>query len=530
MPPKQPAARPLPAGGDDADAPLSLKPPAPRPLAAPRPIPLGASAGPAIYARDEEESADEELKRAVLKFSPPVLFSAVVHMLLIIIMGLWVLQVHVKKQLELDVSYTQDLGQQLLDDRMHVWVDKPEKTDQPVVADLQMPQVSDPFAQPKLSVNLGGTFSSVTSGAAEGPAISIALAGREHGIKQALLGAYGGNQASEDAVEAGLAWLDRYMQKDGSWSLKGPYPGGAVFENNEAATAMALLAFQGNGHSHRSGKYQKNVAAGLKFLLRNQDADGCFFHSGQRDERLYTQAQCTIVLCELYAMTKDSEIRGYTQKALNYCLKAQDTEGFGGWRYQPANDSDTSVTGWMAMALQSARMGGMQVPDDALKHLSRYLDQAAVDQQKSTYSYLPGQGVPGLAMTAEALLCREYLGWRPDNKSLIAGARFIAENPPRWEERDVYYWYYATQMMHHMEGEFWKNWNIAQRDLLVKHQERSGKDRGSWNPLGEQPDIWAERGQGGRLYVTCLSLFILEVYYRHLPLYSPLQQQLRESK
>ncbi|HEX3658732.1 MAG TPA: prenyltransferase/squalene oxidase repeat-containing protein [Pirellulales bacterium] len=530
----QPAGQPAiarPQAIDPDDIPLTLQPvaarpmAAPRPLPAPRPIPLGANASPAVRTRTEEESVEEEIKKKVLKFSPPLLFSAVIHMLIIIIMGLWVLQIHVKKQLELNVSYTDTLGQQLIDDRMNVFVDKPEKTDQPVMADLQMPRVSDPFAQPKLSVNLGGTLAS-TAGGVQGPAISIALAGREQGVKQALLGMYGGNKESENSVDAGLAWLERNMQKNGSWSLKGPYSAGAVFENYEAATAMALLAFQGNGHSHRTGKYQKNVAAGLKFLLRSQDAEGSCFQSGQRDERLYTQAQCTIALCELYAMTKDSEVRGYAQKALNYCLKAQDTEGFGGWRYQPGNDSDTSVTGWMAMALQSAKMGGLQVPDDSLKHLSRYLDQAATDQTQSKYSYLPGQQVAGLAMTAEALLCREYLGWRPDDKRLIAGARFIADNPPRWEDRDVYYWYYATQMMHHMEGDLWRNWNGVQRDLLVKHQDRAGKDRGSWNPLGEHPDIWAERGQGGRLYVTCLSLYILEVYYRHLPLYSPLKQHL----
>jgi hypothetical protein len=524
--PASPAA--LGSADEGDDQPLALKPaaPRPRPVPAPRPIPLGAAtAATTVRTHADEESAEEELKKAVLKHSPPLLVSAVVHMLIIIILGLWALQVHVKNQLELDVSYTDTLGQQLLDDRVNVAVEKPEKTDQPVVADLQMPRVSDPFAQPKLSVNLGGTLASSNAGV-EKPSISIALAGRERGIKQVLLGQYGGNKDSESSVDAGLGWLERNMQKNGSWSLKGPYSGGAVFENSEAATAMALLAFQGAGNSHKSGRFQKNVAAGLKFLLRSQDAEGSFFQSVQRDERLYTQAQCTIALCELYAMTKDSELRGYTQKALSYCLSAQDVEGAGGWRYQPRNDSDTSVTGWMAMALQSARMGGLPVPDEALKHLSRYLDQAAVDEAKSKYSYLPGQGVPGLAMTAEGLLCREYLGWRPDDKRLIAGAKFIGDNPPRWEERDVYYWYYATQMMHHMEGDFWKNWNAVQRDLLVKHQDRNGKERGSWNPLGEHPDIWAERGQGGRLYVTCLSLYILEVYYRHLPLYSPLKQQL----
>ena len=39
-------------------------------------------------------------------------------------------------------------------------------------------------------------------------------------------------------------------------------------------------------------------------------------------------------------------------------------------------------------------------------------------------------------------------------------------------------------------------------------------ERGSWDPQG---DAWGS--QGGRLYVTCMSLYMLEVYYRYLPLY-----------
>ena len=77
----------------------------------------------------------------------------------------------------------------------------------------------------------------------------------------------------------------------------------------------------------------------------------------------------------------------------------------------------------------------------------------------------------------------------------------------------MYYWYYATQVCHHMEGADWQKWNAVTRQLLPEHQEKRGPEHGSWNPSG---DRWP---QGGRLYVTCLSMYILEVYYRHMPLY-----------
>ena len=60
----------------------------------------------------------------------------------------------------------------------------------------------------------------------------------------------------------------------------------------------------------------------------------------------------------------------------------------------------------------------------------------------------------------------------------------------------------------------WVGQDEVMRQLLPEHQEKQGPERGSWDPNG---DRWG--GQAGRLYVTCLSLYTLEVYYRHLPIY-----------
>ena len=56
---------------------------------------------------------------------------------------------------------------------------------------------------------------------------------------------------------------------------------------------------------------------------------------------------------------------------------------------------------------------------------------------------------------------------------------------------------------------------LQMRDLLVRKQETNGAEKGSWDPKGDK-----DGHDGGRLYVTCLSTFILEVYYRHLPIYA----------
>jgi hypothetical protein len=68
--------------------------------------------------------------------------------------------------------------------------------------------------------------------------------------------------------------------------------------------------------------------------------------------------------------------------------------------------------------------------------------------------------------------------------------------------------------MHHFGGSAWKQWNDKMRDYLVKTQDTTGPNNGSWNSAGDP-----HAGSGGRLMSTSLSLLTLEVYYRHLPLY-----------
>ena len=55
------------------------------------------------------------------------------------------------------------------------------------------------------------------------------------------------------------------------------------------------------------------------------------------------------------------------------------------------------------------------------------------------------------------------------------------------------------------------------REMLVTTQSKKGHEAGSWYE-------GVEGGHGadaaGRLYCTSLATMILEVYYRHLPIYS----------
>jgi len=480
------------------------------------------SAGP-TYAAGLSSSDDEppliDLS-AMARDSPPWLVSAIVHMLLMIILGLIIIHQQENTDLFLDAGYTEEFGELAEED---LDLAQPSfQVDESVLTSETLPIVEDPLATLE-SADL--ELNPVTpSGIVAPTAIGVALAGREPGMKEALLKSYGGTAKTEGAVALGLRWLANQQQRNGLWSLSGPYSDGAQTDNPEAATGMALLAFQGAGHTpagEPQHPYTPVVSRGWSALLKRLDSQGRFFREGEIPftHQLYTQAICTIALCELYAMTGNSRYAEPAQRAVDYCVSVQSPQG--GWRYhtQPDMlDSDMSVTGWFVMALQSARMAGIEVPSPVWERIEAFLDLVARGDHEgynvgSRYAYQPRQGAT-LPLTAEGLLCRQYMGWPRDDERLNAGVDYLLANLPAWDRRNVYYWYYATQVLHHMEGKPWRTWNEVMRVVLPAHQVQRGRERGSWDPQG---DRWGQAG--GRLYVTCLSLYVLEVYYRHLPLY-----------
>ena len=189
----------------------------------------------------------------------------------------------------------------------------------------------------------------------------------------------------------------------------------------------------------------------------------------------------------------------------------------GGWRYNPGDLGDTSVLGWQMFALRSAHLAGLKVPDNAIQGAVAYLNRASADMGGTTYCYMPGGRVSSV-MTAEALLIRMYVGWTPKMTSMRKGIALVSADLRKFQDRNIYYWYYATQLLHNIHGSEWKRWNARVRDELIRTQvtDKSCAD-GSWDPAVPTPDRWGN--SAGRHYQTTMSILTLEVYYRYLPLY-----------
>ncbi len=340
------------------------------------------------------------------------------------------------------------------------------------------------------------------------------LSGRGTAGRGALVRSGGGTAASEEAVALALKWIVAHQAKDGGWNFdhrQGTTCGkrcgnsGNARSARNGATAMALLPLLGAGNTHKSGRYQENVDRGLRFLALRQDAKTGSFHEPQGD--MYSHGLAAIAMCEAYAMTKDRKLHQHAQGSLKFIVTAQDPVG-GGWRYAPRQAGDTSVVGWQMMALKSGLMGYLDVPPNTIKLAERFLDHVQ-DGDGSRYGSSNSGGEP--ATTSIGLLCRMYMGWRREHPALVRGVEYLGKTGP--SDRNMYYNYYATQVVHHYGGETWKQWNAKMRDSLVKSQEKTGHASGSWH----MRDRFV--GQGGRLYCTAMAAMILEVYYRHLPIY-----------
>jgi hypothetical protein len=342
-----------------------------------------------------------------------------------------------------------------------------------------------------------------------------AMDGRKGESRRQMAYSGGGSQASENAVERGLRWLMVHQLRNGSWryDLKGGQCQGQCQnagseQSTTAATAMALLPYLGAGYTHQEGEYQEVMRRGLYYLLgrAKQAPKGADWREGQQ-AALYSQGLVAIALCEAYAMTKDSALKSPAQQAIDFIVYAQDKRG-GGWRYGLGEPGDTTVTGWQIMALKSAQMAGLIVPTPTIGLAKQFLDSVQ-SEAGARYGYTTTQ--PKRSTTAIGLLMRMYTGWGRERPALYRGIEYLVAWGP--SDSNLYYDFYAAQVLHHWGGAEWVAWNQKLRDHLIRTQASTRHEAGSWHFQDEHGD------HGGRLYSTAMAVLTLEVYYRFLPLY-----------
>jgi hypothetical protein len=340
----------------------------------------------------------------------------------------------------------------------------------------------------------------------------------------------GGSPISEKAVKDGLDWLARHQAQEGFWSNRclGQFPtrlctqppcSSPGQDHAVGQTGMALLAFQGGGHFwFNDAEYSTQVKRGLDWLIAQQHQDGCLA-SSRSHYFMYEHAIATFALAEACATAMHSDHQpdakhfAALEKAISFLDKAQ--HPYGGWRYRPGEAGDTSVSGWVVLALKTAKEAGVKIEHACVSKCIYFFEKCAMRDNGRT-GYVDGNHAHTEATTGVGMLVHHFLLEQSDSPLVKSASSYLADYAERiWGGRlrsrpDYYAWYNCTLGMYLAGGPNWDKWNNVVRkqleDLQVKNYQTC--ERGSW-PASDQ---WSDKG--GRIYSTALAVLTLEVYYR----------------
>jgi hypothetical protein len=342
------------------------------------------------------------------------------------------------------------------------------------------------------------------------------------GRQQALQEYSGGmGERTEFAVRKALEWLKLHQYADGSW---GPY-------HRVAMTGLALLSFFAHGETTSSADYGPAIRKGLKFLLASQKegifvGGGPWYHGPQ--VMAYEHAIGTYAISEAYALTGIPFLKPAMEDAVQRIVDGQHEAGSWDYGYKvgPEAQTDTSLSGWHIQALKSAVFAGAENRGlkTALENAMRGLKSQWAAEKNGLFKYgTRAPHEPDLIMTGVAVLCMQLAGHALDAEAR-AGLNTLKDLECRWargaqNERGVgvwplYAWYYITQARFQQGGKTWVAWNKSFAPVLCAEQNADG----SWCPA---PD--SQEAMPGPVYCTALSTLMLEVYYRFLPTYKPIE-------
>lgn len=352
--------------------------------------------------------------------------------------------------------------------------------------------------------------------------------------KEQALKEHGGDAKTEHAVDLGLAYLAGRQNAEGYWGDVEHYDDKYGYVS-VGKSGLCLLAFLGKGHTPTSNTEHSAVAArAVQFLLDVQDAESG--HFGWTSA--YSHGIATYALAECYALTRMESLKQPIERAVAHILanqsKSRDPKRGGGWGYYNPQGSHfdawarVSITSWQVMALESARLSGIEVPDQAFDAAKTFLTNA-YDARRGCYRYshdpnrlnseyavLPGS-------TPAALFALSLLGEDIAGDGFANARAFVRKRVPRAYRRasesafvhdaagNLYFWYYGTLATFRAGGSDWEQWNEAMKATLLPAQQKNG----SWPIIDTYAADIARDTDRDRCYTTAMNVLTLEVYYRY---------------
>ena len=352
--------------------------------------------------------------------------------------------------------------------------------------------------------------------------------GRAKGVRPA--------QDVEDAIDVALDWLAAHQERDGLWNgattmhrcRAGPCRGGGAGYLRTGTSALAVLALLGNGETHASGKRAESVRKGLQALMEAQDTEGCIgprtsFHF------VFNHAVGLLALADATLVTGDPDLRRATARASEFALKCQNP--YMGWRYgvRP-QDNDSAVTGWMALALGTAKRAGIEEEGNlssSLEGAKTWFDKVTEPEYGRAGYTARGNG-PALyegieppapdkteGLTAMAIVSRLACGADRDDEYVKKGQDLLLKSLPLYDTEahavDFHYWHFGSLACYGAGGQHWLKWSEACVPAIVDNLriDKAQHNYGSWDPV----DSWS--WGGGRVYATAINALTLETPWRY---------------
>ncbi len=326
----------------------------------------------------------------------------------------------------------------------------------------------------------------------------------------------------DEAVDRGLAFLQRQQEADGAWSIS---KGGA---KHPAITALGVMAFLSAGHVPGEGKYGETVEKGSRWVMKQQAQDGLIASDAAHE--MYHHGICTLMLAEVAGMTDGKlgqEVRDRLKKAITVVLKAQRNKDAaaheGGWRYHVDQNrdnktSDISCTGWQILSLRAAKDLGCDVPPEAIDRAVEFVKRCQITSSDNKdieggFHYFPNNRLTS-ACTGTSILCLELChkekGHAPEAEK--AGS-YLLNHIPAWGGNEGHFFYaiyYCSQAMFQLGDNYWDHFRPKFHRTLLDNQQ---KDSGGWFGGDGEAQTY------GPNYGTSMAILALTVEYRFLPIY-----------
>ncbi|MCD6415373.1 MAG: terpene cyclase/mutase family protein [Planctomycetes bacterium] len=310
------------------------------------------------------------------------------------------------------------------------------------------------------------------------------------------------------AIDAGLSYLVRTQNEDGSWMSDGStgrYP--------VAITALAGLALLASGDTCYSGPHSPNLRRAVTYLVQQADPKTGLIGSGQHGRPMFGHGYAMLFLAQVYGSEGQPALRKRVRHVLRGAveLTARSQNSQGGWYYTPDSDkAEGAVTMTQMQGLRACANAGLSVPSETVKRALDYIRRSARPDGGIAYKVdQPGGSRPPITCAAVATMYAAgiYKG------ELVEGAlRYATRSVPTTGSTPVggghFYWahLYLSQALYLRGGEAWNNYFDQLSAWLVSAQDKQG----AWN--GDYI---------GRGYGTAVALLILQLPCNNLPILQP---------